>query len=71
MSVLAQESHRRFVSLRAASDYVDVTERTIRNYIAQGRLTGYRLGNRSIRVNLDELEALLTPIPTAAGGDAA
>ena len=55
----------RYVTQAAAADYLNVTERTIRNLIARGDLTGYRLGARAIRVDRAELDALLTPIPSA------
>ncbi|ACI12655.1 hypothetical protein SEA_GERALT_40 [Mycobacterium phage Geralt] len=37
---------RRFVKLAEAAAYLDVTPRTIRQMIADGRLTGYRAGAR-------------------------
>lgn len=43
-------------------------ERTIRRHIAAGDLTGYRLGKRILRVDLDELDSLMRPIPTAKLG---
>lgn len=46
-----------------------VSDRTIRRRIADGTLTGYRLGGRLIRLDADEVEALFDVIPTA--GDAA
>jgi excisionase family DNA binding protein len=55
------------VSLAAAADATDVHPRTVRRWIAAGRLTGYRVGPRLIRVDLAEVDALLHPIPTAAG----
>jgi hypothetical protein len=39
----------------------------MRRYVASGRLTGYRVGPRLIRIDLDELEAMLKPIPTTIG----
>lgn len=54
----------RYVTQSAAAKYLNVTDRTIRNLIARGSLTGYRLGARAIRVDRAELDALLTPIPT-------
>jgi len=54
-----------YVTIAEAADYLAVTPRTIRNLIARGDLTGYRLGARAIRVDRAELDALLTPIPTA------
>lgn len=55
----------RYVTQSAAAEYLNVTDRTIRNLIARGDLTGYRLGARAIRVDRAELDALLTPIPSA------
>lgn len=59
---------RRYISLAEAAGYIDVTERTIRNFIARGDLTGYRVGTRAIRVDVRELEAMLTPIPAVQAG---
>ncbi|WP_155269466.1 excisionase family DNA-binding protein [Mycobacterium avium] len=40
---------------------MQVTSRTIRQMIADGRLTGYRSGARLIRVDLNEIDAAMTP----------
>jgi len=58
----------RTAPLKTTSEQYGVSERTLRRYIAQGKITGYRLGPRMIRVDLDEVEALLEPIPTAKAG---
>lgn len=64
-------SARRWLTQREAADYLGVTDRTIRKYIARGLLVGYRIGEvHTIRVDRLELEALLKPIPSAAVGDA-
>jgi excisionase family DNA binding protein len=42
-----------------------VTPKTVRRWIAAGRLTAYRFGPRLLRIDPDELDALLQPIPTA------
>ena len=57
---------RHLVSINQAADYASVNPRTIRRRIADGTLTGYRLGSKTIRVDLLELDALLRPIPSAA-----
>lgn len=62
---MPERSNTRFMTQQSAAEYADCTVRTIRNFIARGDLTGYRLGTRSIRVDRAELDALLTPIPTA------
>jgi excisionase family DNA binding protein len=65
-------AERQFGKISTAAEMLDVTERTIRNMIARGELTGYRLGSRAIRVDLTELQQVLTRIPTVGtiGGDA-
>lgn len=60
---------RRFVAPVVAADYAGVSTKTIRRWISDGRLNGYRAGTRLIRVDLNELDAMISPIPT--GGDAA
>lgn len=61
----------RWGSITEAADYAGSCNRTIRRRIADGSLTGYRMGPRLIRVDLNELDAMLQPIPTGgsvAGG---
>ena len=58
---------RRLVGLAAAAAYADVSTRTLRRYIAHGRLTGYRVGPRLVKIDLNELDELARPIPTARG----
>ena len=60
---------RRLASINAAADYLHCSTDTIRRRIADGSLTGFRVGKRLIRVDLNEVDALMRPIPT--GGDAA
>lgn len=61
---------KRLAPMRAAAEYAHVSEKTIRRRISAGELTGYRMGPRLLRVDLNELDALLKPIPTARGGAA-
>jgi hypothetical protein len=59
---------RELVSTLAAAKRYGISEKSIRRYIAQGLITGYRVGQRRlIRVDLGECDArLLAPIPTEA-----
>jgi excisionase family DNA binding protein len=59
---------RRYASLDEAADYIGVNEKTIRRHIAAGRITGYRLGNRLVRIDLNELDEVMRPIPAGSGG---
>ncbi|MEP7021666.1 MAG: helix-turn-helix domain-containing protein [Pseudonocardiales bacterium] len=60
---------RRLVSLNKAADYLDTSPRTVRRAIADGRLTGYRFGPRTLRVDLNEVDAELRRIPTARAAE--
>lgn len=69
----AASSPRALVSLAEAAARYDVNPRTVRRRIADGTITGYRVG-RLVRVDLAELDrALVRPIPAVsrAGGAAA
>ena len=60
------QQQRRYVRMREAAEYLGVADRTIRQMIADGRLTGYRNGARLVRVDLNELDAAMTPFGGAA-----
>jgi excisionase family DNA binding protein len=60
---------RRYASISEAAAYVNVAPKTIRRLIASGQLTGFHLGSRLIRVDLDQLDAIMTPIPTVGRDD--
>jgi excisionase family DNA binding protein len=67
-----REQDRRLASIQDTADYLGTSTKTVRRYISAGRLTAYRMGDRAVRVDLDQLDALLQPIPTARpSGDAA
>ncbi|NOR04451.1 helix-turn-helix domain-containing protein [Mycolicibacterium fortuitum] len=54
------------VSLRAAANYLDVSERTCRRYVATGRLSAVRVGPRMIRIHRSSIEAMLGVVGGAA-----
>lgn len=63
----ANKSQRRLASIPQAADEYGVCSKTIRRYISAGRITGYRFGPRMIRVDLDEIDAMMRPLATAGG----
>lgn len=59
---------RRLITLQEAADYFQVTTRTVRNKISEGVITGYHVaGLRAVRVDLNEIEALLEIVPAVVG----
>jgi len=53
-------------SIKETADAHRVSERTVRRWISSGLVTGYRVGPRLIRVDLNEVDAMLRRIPTAS-----
>ncbi|MCK8615851.1 excisionase family DNA-binding protein [Gordonia sp. C13] len=62
----AHTSRRRYASIKESAEYLGVTDRTIRQMIADGRLTGYRNGGRLIRLDLNEIDQSMQPFGGAA-----
>ncbi|WP_454786499.1 excisionase family DNA-binding protein [Mycobacterium antarcticum] len=56
-----QAQQRRWASMQQAAEYMGVSLRTCREWIAQGKITGYRINARVIRVDLNELDAAFEP----------
>ena len=57
----------RYATVKAAARHWNVSTRTIRRRIADGKLKAVRVGPRSIRVAVQDVEQLGEPIPTAGG----
>lgn len=59
---------RRGESIESAAERWDLNQRTIRRMIARGQITGYRVGgNKLLRVDPEEVDAAMRPIPTVGG----
>lgn len=57
-------AQRRFYSLEQSATYLDVTVKTVRRWIAEGRLPAYRLGDRLLKVDIADLDAFARRVPT-------
>lgn len=57
---------RQFISQETAAERWDVSVDTIRRLIRAGKITGYRLNGRIIRVDVAEVDAAFRPIPTVS-----
>lgn len=59
MTTTQDTPQTRLVTTQTAATAVSVSERTIRRFLADGKLTRYTVpGTRSVRVSLEELYAL-------------
>ncbi|OZD39571.1 AlpA family transcriptional regulator [Rhodococcus sp. 06-1477-1A] len=53
---MATNAARRLVSLTEAAAYLNVSRMTVSRRVADGTLTGHRLGPQTVRVDLDEVD---------------
>ena len=67
MTMKMQQDPMASYSLAEAAEILGVTDRTLRNYIARGKLPAYRIGARVVRVRRTDLESLFHRIPVASG----
>lgn len=62
---MTHDRQRKNLTLKQAAEWYGVSERTLRRRISEGRLRAYRVGPRSIRVSVEDLDELARRIPTA------
>lgn len=60
MPTASQKKLQHYETLSQAASRVQIGERTLRPYIAEGKLTAYRAG-RAIRLKPQDVDALFTP----------
>ncbi|MBS4730059.1 excisionase family DNA-binding protein [Mycobacterium sp. SM1] len=61
MPDVTTSQRRRYATIKEAAAYLAVSDRTIRQMIADGRLTAYRNGRRVIRLDLNEIDGRMQP----------
>lgn len=52
----------RKISLETAPDELGVSKRTVRRLISGGELRAYRVGKQSVRIDVNDIAAVLKPI---------
>lgn len=62
MTVATNRAQRRHPSLAEAAEIAGVHKTTVRRWIVEGRIRAYRIGPRLIRVDADDLDAMLRPL---------
>jgi excisionase family DNA binding protein len=64
----ARRRPRRWGTVNDAADYLGLSTRTIRRWIADGVIAAYRVGPAMIRIDLNELDELPQRVAAAGGG---
>jgi excisionase family DNA binding protein len=57
---------KKLISCAEAGARYDVNPRTVRRWVAENRITGYRIGPRLIKVDPAELDRIITPLGLGA-----
>lgn len=57
-----ERRHPELIGLQTAADQLGLSYRTIRRYIADGRLNAVRVGPRSLKVAADDVDKLMQPV---------
>ncbi len=60
---MSLEQDRRLVSIAQAAEELSVCPKTVRRYIAQGRLEAVRIGTRTIRIRANSIDQLASSNP--------
>ena len=68
MPTTASSAKPRMITIAQAAEEWQVGERTLRRYIAQGRLRAYRMG-RLLRLRPEDVDALFTATDLWEKGD--
>lgn len=50
------------ISLETAADELGVSKRTVRRLISAGQLPAYRVGEQSVRIDINDIASVLKPI---------
>ncbi|WP_425298086.1 helix-turn-helix domain-containing protein [Nocardia brasiliensis] len=61
-------SARNLVSVPRAAEMIGISTKTLRRWIDADKVPAYRVGEHSIRVDRDEVLALVRPLRETSGG---
>lgn len=53
-------SNRRYATIKEAAEYAATSDKTVRRWISQGKIMGFRVGTRFLRVDLNEIDSMLS-----------
>lgn len=57
--------HGEWLTVPQACAQMQVGQRTLRRWIAEGQLPAYRMGDQLIRIRASDLDVMCRPIPSA------
>lgn len=61
-----QRRHPELIGLQEAADLCGVSYRTIRRWVADGRINAVRVGPRLLKINAEDVLKLIRPVGGAA-----
>lgn len=51
---------RRYATVKVAAEYAATSTNTVRRWVQQGKVNGFGYGTRFLRVDLNEIDAMLS-----------
>lgn len=61
----------RWATLDQAAEYIGLRNpRSVRRWIAEGRIPGFKINERTLRVNLNDIDRAMRQIPVGQDADA-
>lgn len=61
-----KKATRQYATIETAAEMLACSTDTVRRMISRGEISGFKLpSTRLLRVDLDEINAMMVPIPTA------
>lgn len=57
-----ERRHPELIGLQEAADYCDVSYRTVRRWVASGRLNAVRVGPRLLKVDAAQIDSIMQPV---------
>lgn len=55
-----------WITAADARDRLNITDKTLRRYVATGKIPAYRMGGRLLRFKPEDIDALMEPVPAAS-----
>lgn len=52
-----------WLTVNDVCEHLGITDKTLRRYIAAGKVPAYRMGGRLLRFNASDINALMEPVP--------
>lgn len=57
---MPRHTERRYATVKDAAEYASTSTNTVRRWVQQGKINGYGYGTRFLRVDLNDIDTMLS-----------